>query len=182
MDSVIGERRLMRTQVLPRFALGLVLLCTAAGCGYYSFSGATIPSELNTISIPLAQDRSVSPLESLDRELTQSLVDRFVGQTRLNLANDDGQADARLEVTIQRYENRPTAVTGDERASVNRVSINVQARYYSQVEDEEIFSQTFSSFEDYDPSQDAFEGERQAASAVLEQVADDIFTKATSNW
>lgn len=173
----------MRTQTLSRLIFGFALLGTMlAGCSYYSFSGATIPPNLNSIAIPLAQDRSVSPLESLDRELTQSLIDRFVGRTRLNLANDGGNADALLEATIQRYENRPAAVSGEERAAVNRVTINVRVRYYNQEEDKEIFNQTFSSFEDYDPVQAGFEGEREAALVALEEVAEDIFTKATSNW
>jgi hypothetical protein len=154
----------------------------SAGCAYYSFSGATIPSQLNTVAVPLAVDNTISPVNTLDQDLTDLLTDRFVGQTRLELQTNEQQADAVLTARIQAYENAPTSVSGDERASRNRVTIRVAATYYDQVEDQDMLSQTFSSFGEYDPAQSGLDGERSAAQEALENIADDIFTAATSNW
>ena len=160
------------------FALTLFL----SACGYYSFTGATIPSNLNTIAIPLVQDNSLSPLTALDEEMTQRLINRFVQQTRLSLETTEEEADAVLTATLDRYTNVPTSVTGEERAQRNRVTITVSVRYVDQVEDEELLERTFSGFEDYDPVVDGLDGERTAALAALDNIADDIFTAATSNW
>jgi hypothetical protein len=160
----------------------LVLTITAPGCAYYSFSGATIPSQLNTVAIPLAIDNTISPINSLDQDLTDLLTDRFVGQTRLRLQTSEQQADAVLNTRIQSYQNEPVSVSGDERASRNRVTIRVAVTYMDQVEDQEMLDQTFSSFGEYDPAQSGLGGERTAAQEALENIAEDVFTAATSNW
>ncbi len=152
-----------------------------AGCGYYSFSGATIPSELNTIAIPLAELEAATPLPALPDELTRLLTDRFVRQTRLRLEPDEAAADAVLQARITGYRNEPTAV-GADRAQRTRVTISVQIRYAARDAARPLLEQTFTAFSDYDAAADGPEGETQAAQSALEQVADDIFTAATSNW
>ncbi|NBB84943.1 MAG: hypothetical protein GVY12_01810 [Bacteroidetes bacterium] len=175
-----GTARLARP--ILRGLIFTLVASLSAGCAYYSFSGATIPSQLNTVAVPLAVDNTISPVNTLDQDLTDLLTDRFVGQTRLELQTNEQQADAVLTARIQAYENAPTSVSGDERASRNRVTIRVAATYYDQVEDQEMLSQTFSSFGEYDPAQSGLDGERSAAQEALENIADDIFTAATSNW
>ena len=156
------------------------LLLSGQGCGYYSFTGASIPDHLGTIAIPLVDDRSVSTIGTLDSQMTQFLVERFVSQTRLDLEPQPESADAVLRVTIDRYQNTPTSVSGDEQAIRNRITISATVRYEDQVENKQVLSRSFSSFEEYDPFNPSEEAV--AASAVLEKLADDIFTAATSNW
>ena len=160
--------------------LGLVL--AAPGCAYYSFTGATIPANLNTVAIPLVEDNSLSPLTTLDEELTELLITRFVRQTRLTLETNEDAADIILTARIDRYTNAPTSVSGQERAEFNRVGLTVSVRYYNRVEDEELFDRSFNSFDDYDPLSGDLEDEENAARNALENIADDIFTAATSNW
>jgi len=155
---------------------------TLSGCAVYSFSGASIPSHLETISIPIAQDNTSSPLNTMGNDLTDLLTDRFVDRTSLSLTTDDAGADALLTARIQRYTNEPTGVSGDERATTNQVTIQVQVRYVDQTEDEELVNETFSGSANYNPVEAGLDGERQAALNALENVADDIFSTATSNW
>ena len=156
------------------------LILLMSGCSYYSFSGATIPEHLGTIAIPQVEDNSISTFATLDDEMTQLLVDRFVSQTRLSLSSRNDDADALLQVEITRYVNAPTSVSGNERATRNRITITVNVTYDDQVENTPLVSRTFSSFEEYDPFDPSTEED--AAIASLEKIADDIFTAATSNW
>lgn len=151
------------------------------GCSYYSFSGVSIPAHLNTIAIPLAEDQSVGPLTLLDESLTELMIERFVQQTRLSLVEDETEADVLLTAQITRYTNAPTSVTGQERAQYNRVTISVAAQYINQVDDD-VLQRTFSGFDDYDALEGGLEAEESAALAALENIADDLFTAATSNW
>jgi len=155
---------------------------TATGCGFYSFSGATIPSDLNTIAVPLAQDNSVNPINTLNRQFTDLLTDRFVGRTRLSLTTNEANADALLSATITGYQNQPTAVTGDEVASRNEVSIRIRIEYVDQNNGEDLLARTFTNSAQYNPVEQGASGEQEAARVALERLADDIFTAATSNW
>lgn len=165
----------------PVRAGGVLLLLLMSACGYYSFSGASIPSHLTTIAIPLAEDRSLSPITILDEALTEMLVDRFVRQTRLSLVEDEDEADIVLTAQITRYNNAPSSVTGQERAQFNRITLSVAAQYHNQVDDD-MLERTFSNFDDYDPLEGGLEAEESAALNALGNVADDLFTAATSNW
>ncbi len=170
---------------MQRAALSIVLLglmLAASGCAYHSFTGATIPANLNTVAIPLVEDNSLSPLTTLDEELTELLTNRFVQQTRLTLETNEDEADVILTARIDRYTNAPTSVSGQERAEFNRVTLTVSVRYFNRVEDKEVFQRSFNSFDDYDPIQGGLEQEEEAARNALENIADDIFTAATSNW
>lgn len=179
MQRAHGTAR--RRRAAAAWALAATLaLGTLAGCGVYSFTGAVIPGHLQTIAIPLAEDRSVGGPPGLDQELTDLLVNRFVGRTRLALVPDEADADAVLYATIERYDNQPTAVTGQDVAARNRVSVTVRIRYVDRVEDRERMARTFSAQDEYDAANVDLEAE--TAIEVLRRIADDAFTAATSDW
>lgn len=171
-------------RTIGRLLIGAFLLVAASlnGCAFYGFSGASIPSHLETIAIPIAEDNTSNPLSNMGRDLTNLLNDQFVGRTSLSLNNNETEADAVLDARIQQYSNRPTGVSGDERATTNRVQIQVQVRYYDQVEDSTLLDQSFTGSAEYDPTQAGLSGEQEAARLALERTAEDIFTTATSNW
>jgi len=158
----------------------VLLMLSSTGCGFYSFTGASIPEHLGTVAIPLVEDNTIATVVSMDNQFTTLLIDRFVRQTRLSLETTESEADALLTVTISRYDNMPTSVSGNEQATRNRVSITVSVKYQDQVQNKELLNRTFSASEEYDPFNPS--QEETAAFAALEKIAEDIFTAATSNW
>ena len=182
-SSILDPRRWKRwAGRCVRVWLVCMLAAILPACAYYSFTGATIPARFDTIAIPLVEDNSRSAIPTLDEELTEGLTNRFVRQTRLTLETDESAADVVLTARIERYVNEPTAVSGEERATQNRVTLTVSVRYLDRVEDRPLLDRTFTSFEQYDPVADGPEGEEAAALAALDNIADDVFTAATSNW
>ena len=165
---------------MKRIIITLFLTIGFAGCGYYSFTGATIPAHLETIAIPLVEDRSIGGPAGLNQQLTDLLIDRFAGRTRLTLVPDEEQADVVLYVEITRYSNDPAGVTGGEVAALNRVNIGIQVRYVDQVEENERLARSFAQSETYDAVQ--IDQEVPTAELVLLNLADDVFTAATSDW
>lgn len=174
--------RLIKQRLSYWYLAGLLfgVSLAGAGCGYYSFTGASIPDNLNTIAIPLVIDNSLNTIPELSDQLTEELVNRFVNQTRLSLVENEDEADALLSVEIQRYNNAPSSISGEEVAATNRVTITVKVLYEDLEGEKELLNRTFSNFEDYDPLD--ISNETVAALAALQNVADDIFTAATSNW
>ncbi len=161
----------------------LLMIGIVSGCGYYSFTGATIPAHLNSVAIPLVEDLSISIADDLDERLTRLFTDRFVGQTRLQLAVDESDADALLAGRIERVTVAPVAVGGGDKSTQNRVTVTVRVSYLDQVQDEEVLDRTFTASVNYDPTLgDEREAETAAIVSALENIADDVFTAATSNW
>lgn len=165
---------------IPLFLAVLALSLGLGACAYYSFTGATIPEHMETVAIPLAEDVSANPFTDLGGAMTRALVDRFVGQTRLQLETEESQADALVTTEIQRYDIQPAAVGGENTAQLNRLTISAVARYLDQENGEEVFQRTFTASVEYNPENLATEEE--AALQAIDDIVDDIFTAATSNW
>lgn len=158
----------------------LTLLVSFSGCGYYSLTGATVPPHLSTIAVPLVEDRTLGAPPGLDQELTDLLIARFAGRTRLALVPDEADADAVLYAELERYTNEPAAVTGQDVAALNRITVTVAVRYVDRVEDRDRLVRSFSAREEYDATNVGLEPT--TARRALEQVAEDIFNAATTDW
>ena len=169
------------------FVLGPLSLVLLAGCGVYSFSGASIPDRLQTVAVPLAELRAAGGPPALDQLLTEALVDRFADRSRLSLEPDEAEADAVVRAVIERYSVTPVAVTGENVAALNRVTVAVRVVVEDRVGDEadgtpgELLARTFSASSDFDPAA-GLAGEADAVAEAIAQIARDAFTAATSDW
>ncbi|MCA1747810.1 MAG: LPS assembly lipoprotein LptE, partial [Bacteroidales bacterium] len=83
---------------------------------------------------------------------------------------------------IRNYETRPTAITGNETAARNRLTISVRVVYTNDVDPEADFDSSFSRYEDYDSSQNLADVEGELIDLIVESIMDDIFSKAFVNW
>jgi len=162
---------------------GLILFSLLlAGCISYSFTGASIPSDVRSIHIPFFPDQSQSGLGDLSDRLNRALINRFVNQSRLSLANDQESSDAFVEGAIQSYTNRPFSVRGDEQADVNEIQITIRATFQYQDDDEALWNKNFSGSATYNTLENPVDGEIEAAEEALQQIANNMFNDAVSNW
>lgn len=160
----------------------VALLILLPGCISYSFTGTSIPSDVQTIYIPFFPDRSQSGLGNLSDRLNRALVERFVNQSRLSLANDKETSDAFVDGAIQSYVNRPFSIGGDQQANLNEVSISVRATFQYASDEEPLWTSTFTGSATYDVLQNPVDGELEAAETALQQIANNMFNDAVSNW
>lgn len=160
----------------------LLVFLSTAGCFRYSFSGTSIPDDVNSIFLPFFADQSSSGIGDLSDRLNQTLINRFINQTRLQLANSRGDGDAILEGSIISYSNQPFSVTGDNQADQNEVAISVRASYKYADKEQSEWSKTFTGKSTYDPNEDPIEGETTAAEEALTQIVNNMFNDAVSGW
>lgn len=157
-----------------------VLLFT--GCISYSFTGTSIPSDVRSIYIPFFADRSQSGLGDLSDRLNRALINRFVNQSRLSLADDQDMADSFVDGAIQSYINRPFSIGGDEQANRNEVQITVQATFQFAADDEPLWNKSFRGSATYDVLENPVDGELEAAEQALQQISNNMFNDAVSSW
>lgn len=87
-----------------------------------------------------------------------------------------------MEGNIQSYRNRPFSVGGDEQANLNEIQIVVRATFQFADSDDPEYSKTFSGSATYDVLENPVDGEIEAAEAALQQIANNAFNDAVSNW
>jgi len=87
-----------------------------------------------------------------------------------------------MEGAIQSYRNRPFSVGGDEQANLNEIQIVVRATFQFADSDEAVYSKSFTGTATYDVLDNPVDGELDAAAEALQQIANNAFNDAVSNW
>ena len=151
------------------------------GCSVkYSLSGASIAPEIQTVSIARFPNNALLVAPILSSTLTDALQDRFTRQTRLAVVPENG--DLRFEGEITNYTSTPAAVSGEEMAVMNRLTITVSIRFTNAFQPEFNYDKTFSAFSDYSSSRLLQEAEPTLIPEIVDQLVENIFNDAVSNW
>ena len=170
-----------RAKYIRITALLAILLVALAGCKVsYSFSGVNISPEVRTYSVEYFPNRAPVVQAQLSQEFTNSLMDKIQNNTSLDLATEGGDVSFSGEITG--YETRPTAITGNETAARNRLTITVRVKYTNAIEPELDYDQSFSRYEDYDSSQNLSDVENTLIGLIVENLVEDIFNRAFISW
>src|SRR5690554_3083715 len=112
----------------PLIIAFLTALFAVQSCGIYSFSGASIPSNVKTFQVNFFRNNAPIIEPGLDRNFTQALQDLIVNQTSLDLTNQNG--DLIYEGEITEYYIAPMTATSQNTAAENRLTIAVNVRFY----------------------------------------------------
>ena len=157
------------------------LMVMLSGCKVtYSFSGVNISPEVLTYSVDYFQNRAPLVQAQLSQVFTEALMDKIQGNTSLDLSNDGG--DVQFSGEITGYDTRPTAITSNESAARNRLTISVRVKYFNALEPDLDYDTSFSRYEDYDSSQDLSSVEDELIELIVENLVEDIFNKAFVSW
>ncbi len=170
----------MRSVKTYNLLMILIMSMFFAGCGIYSFSGASIPAEAKTVSVQYFPNNAqlVNPL--LSNTITNALNDMFVNQTTLQSVAQNG--DLALEGEITGYKTSPIAITGNQTAAMNRLTVTVNVRFTNKYDESKNFEQSFSQYQDYPSGQDLNAVQDVLVEQIVEDLCQDIFNKAVVNW
>jgi len=168
------------------FAPAVILLCLLwlPSCKVsYSFSGASLSPEVKTCNVEYFPNRvqrgsTVNPM--LSQYFTEALKNKILAQTSLTLT--DGDADVEFSGEITAYSVKPTAITGNETAGLNRFTITIHVRFTNNVDPDQSFDASFSRYEDYPSTQDFSAVENDLVEKNVRNLVEDIFNKAFVNW
>jgi len=176
----------MKLKQKNKIYLSTMLLLIAAtminltACCTYSFTGSSVPGHLQTVAIPIAEDRSGAGLPGLRELLTQGLIREFIDDNSLQVT-DRTQADAIIECTIVSYSDAPSIVAAGENVEQRRVTVTVRVLYKDLVKRVNIFDKNFSNFGDYKPG--TAQNERVLASEVaIDKITEDILLAVVAGW
>ena len=152
------------------------------GCGVYSFTGASVPEHIKTISIPIADDRSGAGEPNLRESFTQTLIQKFIDDNTLQVS-DRNNVNSVLECTITGFSDAPSVVSASnagESVSTRRITISVLVTYKDLVQKKNMFEKTFTNYGDYNP--DDISKRAEAITAAVDKITDDILLDTVSGW
>ena len=149
-------------------------------CGVYSFTGASIPPQAETISVSYFPNDAPLIQPTLSQRFTEGLQDMFLRQTNLRMV--EGIGHLHFEGSITGYRTEPIAITGDDRAAMNRLTMTVRVSFINEFEPDNDFNRNFSRFYDYDSNLSLSQVENDAIDLIIQELTEDIFNQAVVNW
>ncbi len=150
-----------------------------SSCKIYSLTGAST-GDAKTAEVPYFQNRALNVQPSLSRELTEKLKDRILSQTNLKLVNEGG--DTKFEGEVSRYEVTPAAITGENLAAKNRLTIEIKVKFTNSTDSQFDYETSFSRFEDFDSNASLDAVENDLIDKIADALVEDVFNKAFVNW
>lgn len=169
----------MRKVILFCFSLFVI------GCKFYSFTGASIPENAETVQVNLFTNDAANSIGStfepgLDRDFTNAMQEVLLNQTNLELTGVNG--DLIYEGEINEYRVTPTTATAQQTAAQNRLTISINVRYINSNNEEDNFEKRFSHFYDYADTAQLQSVKADAHVEIFERITQDIFNQSLAKW
>lgn len=165
-------------------SVALALAVTAfivQSCGIYSFTGTSIQPDVKTVTINYFEYKALKVNPSLSNQITEALKDKFTKLTKLELVDMDGDLEIMGEVTG--YDVKATAITANEQAAQNRLTVNVKISFINRKYPEDNFeNKSFSAYADFDAMQTLDAVESSLCEEIVEQLCEDMFNATVANW
>ena len=159
----------------------LIALPMLQSCGIYSFTGTSIQPDVKTVTINYFEYLAPKVNPSLSNDITQALQQKFIKLTKLELVDIDG--DLEIVGSVTGYDVKATAITANESAAMNRLTVNVKINFINRKYPEEDFeNKSFSAYADFDATQSLDAVEASLCEEIIEKLCEDMFNATVANW
>lgn len=167
-------------KLLRRIVPTALLVVLVSSCGIYSFTGTSILPDVYSITINYFEYKALRVNPSLSNDLTEAMKDKFRKLTRLEQVDMDGDLELTGEITG--YDVKPQAVTSDEVAAQNRLTVTVKVAFTNRKYPEDDFDKSFSAYADYDSMQSLDAVEAGLCEEIIEKIVEDVFNASVAQW
>ena len=168
---------------MRKLLFGLMCMLAICGCNiiHYSFSGTSIQPDVKTITLNEFEYKALKVNPTLSNSLSEAVRTRFRQMTRLEQVEMDGDMEISGEITG--YDVRAQAVTANEVAAQNRLTVTVKVSFTNRKYPEDNFeNKSFSAYADYDSTNSLDAVEQTLCEEIIDKLVEDIFNATVAQW
>jgi len=155
-----------------------LLLVSQSSC--YSFKGISIDPNIKTFYITIFDNLSNDSPPTLGQDFTEVLRDKIRNESRLNLKDTDPDID--FTGSISSFRVSAEAPEPGETTSFNRLTITVSVDYVNNRNEDNKWKRSFSYFANFNANQNLLDVQDQLINTINEQIVEDIFNFAFTDW
>lgn len=167
----------MKIKNLLILAALMAVLCS---CGIYSFSGTSIQPDVHSVTINYFEYQALKVNPTLSNDLTEAVKNQFKKMTNLEQVDMDG--DLEIEGAITSYDVSASAVTADEVAAQNRLTVGIKIKFTNRLHPEDNLEKSFSQYSDYDSTNSLESVEATLCSEIIDKLVEDIINATIAQW
>jgi len=170
----------MKTRIPMLLTLVATLLLGGCRIVNYSFSGTSIQPEVKTVTVNYFGYKALKVNPTLSNDLTEAMKDKFKKLTKLEQVDMGGDLEISAEVTG--YDVRAAAVTANEVAAQNRLTVTVKLKFTNNLFPEDNVDKSFSAYSDYDSTNSLDAVEATLCEEIVEKLVEDMFNACVAQW
>ncbi|MEM9545935.1 MAG: LPS assembly lipoprotein LptE [Bacteroidota bacterium] len=149
----------------------------------YSFRGVSIPPDVKTFYVRQVRinltGASLAPADAPERFM-EELRGKIRSQSRLEW--DDTEPHIEFDCEITSYQVSNEANRQGNEVALNKLSIGVKANFYNNNDPEEDWNKSFTFGIPFDPNEDLQAVQDGYIADIFEQISENIFNEAFTNW
>ena len=146
----------------------------------YSFRGTSIPQDISTFYVENFTIESYDAPANLPIEMSEKLRNKIRSESRLKYTDTD--PDIEFKGRISGYRVTPVAPQNNQLPSANRLEITVSINYIDNKNNKNNWNNNFTFFKDFDNTTNVLDIRESLSNEIFDQIAEDIFNRAFSNW
>ncbi len=159
----------------------MVMTVFFTGCSIsFTLKGAQVPENIKTFSVEYFENRAPQINPTLSQDFTEALKDRITSESRLILNESNG--DVMFSGQITGYSVKPMAIQEDAVSAETRLTVTIKVRYQNFQDPKTNWESSFSAYQDYSSDEDLSDVEDDLVALIIEDITEDVFNKAFSDW
>jgi len=157
-----------------------ILFFLLASCSI-TFSGVKVPPGVETVYVEsfINDPSSDYSIPSLGQDCTDELLEKILKETKL--VQSDTKPDVEFTGTAKIRISSEAPQAG-QASSLDRMEIILQVTYTNHLNEEDNWKQSFTNFENFDPSENLDDIQEELTDKILENIMEDIYQKAFTSW
>lgn len=156
-----------------------IILCLAS-CMRYSFKGVSISPETKTYYIHPIEVTAIDAPSGLQYTLREAMQQKIQSQSSLVYTELDPNIE--FVITINGYTITTEAATNNNTVTLNKLTISVSSEYINNNDEKDTWQKNFSYGVPFDPNIDINTVQDQFIAEIFDQVTDQIFQEAFTQW
>ncbi len=146
----------------------------------YSFTGISIPDSVRTFYVAPFELNAPNAEPVLSQTFSDALRDKIQTESRLSQSETDPHCE--FMGIISRFQISSVAPKPGELTAFNRLDISVSVEFINHKDDSQSWKHSFSYFSDFASDQNFLTIQDELIETINEQLVEDIFNKAFTNW
>jgi len=149
------------------------------GCRY-GFKGTSIDPSVNTFFVDVFKVEPRNAPAIIGQDFSNLLTDKIRRESRLDPIDTD--PDLEFEGAITVFEVSYEAPQPGETTAFNRLNMTISVEYTDNLKEDANWKQNFSFFFDFASDANLIDIQDDAINAIFDQMVEDVFNKAFTNW
>ncbi len=146
----------------------------------FRFNAYDISSDVKTFSVAQFETTAGNAPPTIGQQFSEQLKQRILNDTRLQYR--DSKGDIEFLGAVTSYQISPIAPQPGQTVALQRLTLRMDIECKSEKQEIKSWSPSFTRFADFAADADLSEVENRLVKEIYDQIIEDVFNRAFSNW